>query len=375
VSKTDRLMQDARDAWQASQDADQHNLAEMKKDLKFLAGEQWPDDMAAQRLADGKPVFTVNRLPQYLRQVTGDIRLNPPGIKVRAVDGGADPKTAKTFTGLIRNIEAQSNAKLAYVTAAENAAGGGVGYFRITYDYRDENCFEMSLGIERIPSPFAVSFDPGAIDPTGKDAGYCFVTDLLPMETFKERYPKASLTGWDDPAYGAWREGDFVRIAEWWRKVPIRKTIAQLASGAVVDVTDMDRADLRAVIDGGGGVVRERRVDSHKIVMHVLNGMEELEDPTDWPGYWLPVVRVIGSEINVGDRVVRHGVVRFARDSQAIYNIQRTAFAEAAAMAPKPKWLATFKQVQAHMKFWQKANTSNSPIPVSYTHLTLPTID
>lgn len=356
------VVRDAREAWQSAQDADSRNLDEMRLDLKFLAGEQWDEVLARQRVADGKPVFTINRLPQYVRQVTGDIRLNPPGIKVRAVDGGADPKTAETYTGLIRNIEAQSNATLAYVTGAENSAGCGVGYWRVTYDYRDEASFEMDLGIERIPSPFACAFDPGSIDPTGKDAEWCFVSDLIPTKEFEKRYPDATTSGFDSPSYEPWYEGDFVRVAEWWRKVPMKRKLMLLANGAVIDTTELSDEDIRLAVESAGGWVREREVNSHKVVMDLMNGSQLLAPQYEWPGMYLPVVRTIGGEVNVGDRVVRYGVVRYARDAQAIYNIQRTAFAESAAMAPKPKWLATFKQISAHMKFWRNANTANTPI-------------
>lgn len=356
------IVQEAREAWQAAQDAEARNLEEMRLDLKFLAGEQWDEALARQRIADGKPVFTINRLPQYVRQVTGDIRLNPPGIKVRAVDGGADPKTAETYTGLIRNVEAQSNATLAYVTGGENAAACGVGFWRVTYDYRDDSSFEMDLGIERIPSPFACLFDPGAIDPTGRDANWCFVSDLIPLKEFERRYPDATTSGFDDPAYEPWYEGDFVRVAEYWRKVPTKRKLMLLASGAVLDTTDLDDADIRMAVEGAGGWIRERDVDSHKVVMDIMNGSQLLAQRTEWPGMYLPVIRTVGGEVNVGDRVVRYGVVRYARDAQSLYNIQRTAFAESAAMAPKPKWLATWDQISAHIKFWRNANTSNTPI-------------
>ncbi len=259
VATTDKFLTEARDAWDAAVECDRENMLEAEKDLKFLAGEQWNPEDRRQWLATGRPALTINRLPQYCRQVTGDIRLNPPGITVRPVDGGADPETAQVYNGLIRNIEAQSNAKSAYVTAAENAVRCGQGFFRITYDYAYETSFDMELGIGRIPSPFAAVFYAGTTDPTGCDADGVFVQDLIPERDFKARFPKASLVSWDDASiWGEWRQGDFVRVAEWWRKVPVKRRLVLCATGAVIDVTDMDEATAVAVVQANGGFVRER---------------------------------------------------------------------------------------------------------------------
>src|SRR4051794_11253248 len=49
------------------------NITAAYDDLAKLAGEQWPDFARAAR--KGRPMLTVNLLPQFKRQITGDIRL------------------------------------------------------------------------------------------------------------------------------------------------------------------------------------------------------------------------------------------------------------------------------------------------------------
>src|SRR3954466_4333340 len=68
-------------------------------DLKFRAGEQW--DKAALEVRKNRPTLTINRIPQFIRQVTGDMRQKRPGVKVVPVDSRGDPKTAETMAGMI----------------------------------------------------------------------------------------------------------------------------------------------------------------------------------------------------------------------------------------------------------------------------------
>jgi hypothetical protein len=52
--------------------------------------------------------LVINKLPQFIRQVTGDMRQSRPGIKVVPVDSGADVKTAEVRAGMIRYVENRS---------------------------------------------------------------------------------------------------------------------------------------------------------------------------------------------------------------------------------------------------------------------------
>jgi hypothetical protein len=355
----DDLIKDAREAYEADLAADRDNREEAARDLRFLSGDQWPEDVKAARV--GRPMMTFNRLPQYERQVTGDMRLNPPSVKVRPVDGGADAKVAEIYTGIIRNIESQTDAAGAYLAAGTNAVRCGEGWFGITYDYVEDS-FDMELSFRRIPSPFAVVCDAGATDPTRADAGHLFVNELYTQADFKARWPKASLTGFEKAGadgWGSWREGAFIRVAEYWRRIPTKRRLLLCVNGAVLDGTDTDDAQIAQAVMQNGGFVRERQADGHKVKMCLMSGVEELEEGTDWPGRYIPIIRVAGDEISVGERTIRYGIVRHAREPQQLYNIQRTAMAEAVAMAPKAKWIVTPAMIAGHENTWKSANLSN----------------
>ena len=350
----DDAVKEARELYDEAVSADRENRDEAAKDLKFLAGDQWPDLIKKDREANGRPMLTLPRLNQYERQITGDMRLNPPGIKVRPVDSSSDPETAKTFTGLIRNIEAQSDGQRAYLTAGANAVRCGEGWFGLLYDYVGDS-FDMELQFRRFVSPFAVVPDPNAEAPTCADMEYAFVPTLIHKTAFRKLYPKASLAGWDDAGlWGPWRQGDFVRVAEYWRRVPMKRRLVMLQDQTVLDVTDWEDDQIAQL-----PILRERQADGWRVEMRKMTGMEELEEPHQWPGCMIPLVRTIGEEVSLGERSIRFGIIRHARDAQSLYNIQRTAMAEAVAMAPKAKWIVTDRMIAGREGVWTNANMVN----------------
>ena len=63
------------------------NRVEASEDLNFLAGNQWPETVRRERETEGRPSLTINRLPQFVRQVTNDIRQADVAIRVSPTDG------------------------------------------------------------------------------------------------------------------------------------------------------------------------------------------------------------------------------------------------------------------------------------------------
>ncbi|NJM09330.1 MAG: hypothetical protein HC883_00060 [Bdellovibrionaceae bacterium] len=166
-SAKDEILATARRRFDYAEEFEREQRAEALDDLKFRAGEQWPEDVKRARELDRRPTITINRLPQFLRQVTNDQRQNRPSINVSPVDDKADIETAKVFQGLIRQIEQNSNADVAYDTAFAAAATHGFGYFRVTTDYASPESFEQEILIKRIRNAFSVYMDPSAQEPDG----------------------------------------------------------------------------------------------------------------------------------------------------------------------------------------------------------------
>jgi len=68
-SQIDSLVKLARECIQDAWEYDKDNRREAARDLSFLAGDQWPLSVRQQREREGRPVLTINRLPQFVHQV------------------------------------------------------------------------------------------------------------------------------------------------------------------------------------------------------------------------------------------------------------------------------------------------------------------
>lgn len=345
------------DAW----DYERDNREEAEKDLRFRAGDQWPDDIRQQREAAKRPVVTVNKVGAMINQVVNDLRQNTPSIKVRPVDSQADPALAKVFNGLIRQIETQSSAKFVYSTAGDHSISCGVGNFRITTDYIDDAAFDQEILLETIPNPLSVLWDPASVKPDRSDAGYCFVIDKMTPKDFKRKYPKAVADSVDvsfnNDGGLTYCSSEEVLVAEFWEKIPVKRTLALMPNGQTIDITELDNFEL-SLIEKPSAV---REVDTHKVQVSVISGHEELEGPFDWAGKYIPIISVLGDEVPIGTKTVRSGMIRHARDPQMLYNYWRSQAVEAIAQAPKAPYLVTKKQIAKYKSQWDVANVSPSP--------------
>lgn len=351
------LLRTALKRYDDSLEFDRENREEALDDLEFLTGRQWPEDVESARQSAGRPVLKINRMPQFLRQVTGDIRKINPAVRVLPASGEADRDVADIYEGLIRHIEHQSDASSLYEETAESAAACGIGWYRVLSDYRDAGTFEQELYLERVHNSFSVYCDPDARKPTREDMRWAFVVERMDNDDFETEYPDATKSNWDanTPDYlRHWFDDDHTLVAEYWEKIPEKKTIAQLEDGSVVDLDEVPNE-----VAGLLPIVATREVEVDKVRWWKLTGSEVLEGPVDWPGKHIPLVAVTGEEIHVGERIVRSGVIRYAKDPQRLYNYWRSAQAELIALQPKAPYVVTPKEIEGLERFWEAANNDN----------------
>lgn len=329
------FLDEARKRFQDAVDSDRENRDEGLEDARFAAGEQWDED--AKKAREGLPCLVINQLPQFIAQVVGDIRINRPAIRVRPAED-ADKELAEVREGLIRAIERDCDAQGVYASAGQAQVTSGIGNFRVKLDYADEMSFERDIRIERIPDPFAVAWDPLSIEPTGKDARYCFVTEDMPRAQFEKAYPNATpsdLAVHQEDVEG-WLSQDTVKVAEYWRVIDKPVEIVRLGTGEVVRADEVPE----------GAVITDRRQSSQRYAcLYLITGNAVLDGPYELPISRVPIFRVQGWEINVGQKRVRFGLVRWAKDPQRLKNYWRSVAAQTIALAPKGKWLASTSAV------------------------------
>lgn len=346
--------------WESERD----NRNDALSDLKFIGGDQWPSAVRAAREAEGRPVLTINRMGEFVNQVSGNLRQSYPSIVPVPVDGGADKNLTDIYAGLVRQIEYLSAAGSAYAWGAQCAIACGIGHWRVETAYSDNDGFDQDICIKRIMDPLSVIWDAGATEIDRSDAFHCTVTEMIPMSEYKRRFPKAEKAPTDFPNHtddvGSlyWGDEEKVRIASYWCRKPVKKTLGITGEGQVIDLTKFK--DQRIAVQSLG-ITRTREVDGYKIMHQVMDGSDFLGDEEDWAGCYIPVIPCIGNEIAFDAKVIRHGIIRWAKDPQRLYNYFRSAAAEAIGLAPKSPWTVPMSTIEGLDAYWARANTANLP--------------
>jgi len=324
-------------------------------DTRFALGDsdngwQWPDDIAQERTIARRVKLTVNTTAQHCNQVINEIRKNRPSCKVSPVDGGADKKTADILAGLIRNIQASSNADDAHDIAAEHATYGGEGYWRIKTDYESETSFDQYIAIAPIPNPCRVYIDPDAKELDKSDAEWGFIFEDISKEAFKRDYPDIDPASWVDDRKGWINDDSFVR-AEYFYCTYDKDHACLLADGTTV---------LKSEMPPGAVCIKERPTvvkGWHHCI--IVGGHETPLDETEWAGAYLPIISIVGKEVNVNGEIVRKGLVRDLKDPARIVNYAYSETVQTLALQNKIPYIAAAEAVEGHENQWRNANLSN----------------
>jgi len=343
-------------------DADTENRSAAIDDLNFSYGEQWPSEIKMQRQLDKRPCLTINKTDTFVRSVVNNMRQQRPRIKVHPVSDGADQQTAEVLEGLMRHIEVQSNAELAYDTGCEFQVRMGWGYWRVAARYIDEKAFDQELYIERVRNPFSIYYDPSSVSPDGLDCKWVVITDRIRKKDFKRQYPNAKESDFKPSGAGdgqdAWSSKEEIMIAEYWRIEEKNDKLFQLSDGQAVFKSDAGEA--QGIGDQvGEALVVDVRDSVKKIIKCSKVTKSQVLEEIEWPGKYIPIIPVYGSEMTMDGKSMKFGMVRQLKDPQRMYNFWRTQETEFVALAPKAPWLIAEGQIENHEAEWATANVKN----------------
>lgn len=362
-------MKEMRKRYERAVEAERDNRAKALDDFRFVAvpGSAWDDHAKKQR--KGRPCYEFPILRSHWRQVCNDQKKARPGIKVRAVSDSSKDG-AELRQGLIRNIESTSNAEWAYDQAHEMLVATGYGAWRVTTKYSEDDGWDQDLLVKPIKDVLtAVWSDPdGSIDdPCGM---YTFVEESITRDEFERRYPKAEIHNFGSEAtlaYGDWFGEKTVRIAEYWRKVPVKKTIHLLSDGRSVD-----EAEYAPIADEmaaqGITITRSRVVDTTKVVMSIVSGCEEIEGPFDSVFHKIPIVQVYANRQFIDGKWSWMGMVRPSKDPQRLVNYNFTTAQEVLSKQHKATPIVTPTMLEGNgvKKMWDESNTVDTPyLPIT----------
>ena len=168
-----------------------------------------------ERESEDRPILTINRMPQFVRQVTGDMRQMRPSIKAVPVDSRGDPQIAEVIAGMIRYIENRSDRTRHYTKAADSQVAAGIGHWRVTTEYADDSTFNQEIRMVAIDDGVSVMWDRTRSCRHARTPKLCFVPVDISRESFKERWPdRRPRTSGDAALRAPAGVGeDFVRVA------------------------------------------------------------------------------------------------------------------------------------------------------------------
>jgi hypothetical protein len=326
-------------------------------DLNFSVGEgQWDGSIKAGRETEGRPCLTVNRIPTFLRQYTGEERQHRPAMLVDPVGSGSDPEVAEICQGVLRHIEVASFADTVYDYHYDFMLRAGWTDWRVSTEYLSERSFDQEPRIRSIENSFAVWMSPiRQVD--GSDPLWCHVTQDMGLDEYKETHPNSSLARLNftsnlGNAEPSWVTKDGIRIAEYWWLELQKRQLLQLDDGSTI---------FRDEFKGDKGLIVDERDTVSRTVKCVKHNASEVLNTYEYRGRYIPIIELNGTKLNINGKVYKAGIVRDAIDPQRVYNIEVTGMAEMIALAPKDPLYVAEGSLGNHEEEYRQANRKNFP--------------
>lgn len=354
-----------------AQNAD-HDQRETSRECHYFLDHpsgQWEPSVVEKM--SGRPRYTFDMCNPIVDQIAGEIDSADFDIRIRPAGGDATVDLARTYDGLVRNIESMSNASRVFSQAARNMITSGIAGWRVVTDWADSDSFDQDILIKPI-SNFVdrVWFDPSAEMQDMSDARYCFVLQAMSPVEYEKRFPKGSRQSVSDDQVSQVydHKQQSIMVGEFLYKKSISKELVLMSNGSVYEVNEeySKVVDELAVI----GVTEERRRTrrAHKVVTRMFDGNGWLSDEVDTVFEWLPVIPSFGNfNISESKRIYR-GVVEKLLDPQRVYNYAKSREIEEGALAPRAKYWMTREQAKSDVDTLRTMNTNANPVQ-TYTHV------
>jgi hypothetical protein len=391
---TQRFLKRARERFKLALDAEQKQRDREKDDLRFYAGDQWPPEVksarAAQNGANGlppvpaRPCLTINKTREPVRQVLNQERQADMGVEIVPADDFGelvdpiDPAEIELREGLVRRIQRDSHAADARTWAFARAVQAGRGFYGVMTRYVPGKTNDQDICVHRYYNQSCVLLDPAHEQPDGSDAEWAFVETYLPWDVYTAEHPKRGdvdnqVCAWDD---GDWTtqadllpewfstEGDLrmVRVVDHWYTERASRELVTYGNGQQ-EITEW-ADEVPQAPEGFAEVSGSRRTVVEKSIKWAkLDGCDDgVLDATDWPGPDMPIVKVLGEELQPYDDERRvEGMVRPMREPGQGYNFMVSAWVERIGLAPLPPALIEEGTIEGYEAWWQASTTRTLP--------------
>ena len=329
---------------------------------------QW--DAHAAKAFTNRPRYTLDKCNDLVDDIAGAIEQQDFDIQILPAGGDATKTLAKTYDGLIRNIQNLSDATDVYDASTRFMVRAGMDGWRVNQRWGDNNTFDQDLYIDTI-NDFVdrVWFDPGAVLQTREDANYAFVLTTMIKADYKKQFPEGSgqsvVIG--DRVSHTDHMPSTVVVGEILYKVEVERRIVELTNGAVYVDDDKFKKIQDELADQGATVERERTRPMIEVKSRVFDGKEWLTDIEDTVFDLIPIIPEYANW-SMRQKVPNYwGIVTKKMDAQRIFNYTESRKVEEGALAPLAKILVTKEQIGGEKTAWERLNISEDPA-LPYEH-------
>lgn len=360
---------------------DRHKLAEnFEQDERLLCvedtefcdrpGSQWDEIASRGRQRAKRPMYEINRVAPARNQFLGDQLQNRVEIRVRPKGNGASQDIAEIKEGIVRSIRDASGSGWKD-NGLKEMATGGIGAWEVCTRYTLDDGWDQEIYIKPIRSTATtVWVDPESTEDCHTDAKWMSVVKNWSPESFKKRWPASkaadfaffSLIGGGSYRSG-WRTQDFVKVADYFVKEPVKRNLVLMTNGKTYDEAD---ENFQKVVDdlanNGIEISQRKTVTSHKVMHYKLSGAEVLDGPHEIPGMEIPIVVGYGYSTWIDGIHYYCGMIRKAKDPQRVYNYETSSNVETGALAPKDPYWVSSKQAMGYEGDLARMATDNAPV-------------
>lgn len=325
----EELLKQAKKRFQQALESTRDDFEMTEQVQDFIAGDQWPSNIKAEREQFARPCLTLDHLSQYVRHVVNSGLMRRVDVRVLPLNEKGDDQVAEIIAGMVRQIVQTSTAKVAYETGLRHACQVGFGYWRVKAvpsgcEHPTEGTPLLEITIRRISDPRMVIMDPFTDYPDGRDARYAFLLTKLAKDDYKEQYGDEDDESEESPQ--SWHMLDGKEVLPW--------------------VGDQDTC-----------VVAEYyyKMKDGTMCWAIITPDKVLSKGIHH-GNAMPIIRVVGEEYEADGKARRRGMIEPAMDAQRAYNYSSSAVIESAALAPIAPFVAADGQIEQFLSEWKDAH-------------------
>ena len=331
-----------------SQEAENDNREMVREVHDFLDKRdgQWEPSIVSKM--GSRPRYTFDKCNPIVDGIAGEMEGSDFAINVMPAGGDATKEIAKTYDGLIRNIETISNANHTYNAAAREMIAAGIGGWEVKVDWVDGDSFDQDFIIEGLPDfENRVWFDVGATKQDMSDAKHVFVLDNLTREEYESRFPDGSKQSiGSDKSYESYtNKPAFITVGRMIYKKEVMIDLVLMSDGSVYEDNDDFKSVVDELAEQGITIERTRKKTSHKVMSRIFDGGGFLTDAEETVFKSLPIVPIYGNFKVREGKVIYRGAIEKLMDAQRSYNYSRSRELEDVALSPPSVLMATRTQL------------------------------